>query len=248
MKLLPLLAAMLAGSALAAGAAVSPYDVPLKTVRVALPRDKDNPQAKPNVTCVYLRGFMVKQVDLGEVDAEQLSITPAPAGKLPACQRANGPSERVVSPDAWSGYFEGARGGYVVFSAGDGWNGGMGFAVIDAGSGRKLFDDAYKTRMAGVSADPSSLTLAYRRVYAAKCSLQADAAGCWRQIKQATGLSGMAPDCSAAYVREARRTPKFAREVKADPTVVDYDVTVRIDAKGGVIRPRGAAAACRPAE
>jgi hypothetical protein len=241
-----LLIASLAAAPAFAGPAASPFDPPLKTVRVPLPKDKDNPQSKPKVTCAYFRDFMVKEIDLGEVDAEQLSIVPAAAAK--ACQRANVPAERVVSADGWSGYFEGVKGGFVVFSAGDGWNGGMGFAVMDAKTGRKLFDDAYKTRISALSADSGSLTMRYRRVFAAKCSLASDAAGCWRQIRQATGLSGAAPECAAAYAHEARRTPKFARQVRDDPTVVDYDVEARVGAKGSVIHPLGGAAACRPAD
>lgn len=240
-------ALILGGGAVFAAAAPSPYDPPLKTVRVALPKDPDNPQSKPKVICAYFRGFMVKEVDLGEEGADQLSIVPGAGAQ--ACRRENVAAERVVSPKDWSGYFEGAKGGFVVFSGDDGWNGGMGFAVVDAGSGRKLFDDAYKARMAALSAGPSSLKLRYRRVYAAKCSLQADPAGCWRQVRQATGLSGAAPDCAAAYAKEARRTPKFAKEVRSDPTVFDYDAEAVVDARGATIHPTTSqAAACRPAD
>jgi hypothetical protein len=250
MNWIAILAALLAQSAAAMAApTASPYDPPLRTVRVALPKDRDNPQAKPEVTCAYFSDFMVKQVDLGEVGAAQLSIVPSAAASPPTCRRDNVAAERVVSPDAWTGYFEGAKGRFVIFSAEDGWNGGMGFAVIDARTGRKLFDDAYKIRIDTLSADAASLTMNYRRVYAAKCSLKADTAGCWRRITNATGLTGAAPDCADAYAREARRTPKFARQVRDDPTVIDYDVSLRIDSQGTRLVPAsGHAAVCRPAD
>jgi hypothetical protein len=252
MKPVPLALAMAVLSApFAAGAAApSPFDSPLKIARVPLPKDPDNPPAKPKVTCAYYPRFMVKEVDLGEIGAAQLSVLPIPdrAAKTP-CRRDNSAGELVVSPDDWTGYFDGVKGDYVVFTAEDGWNGGLGFAVISARSGKKLFDDALLGQFRLVAAGPNGLTLRYRRVYAAKCSLRADAAGCWRQIVRDTGLSGPAPDCNAAYAREARRTPKFARQVRDDPTVVDYDAEALVGAGTKTIKPlSGKAPDCRPAD
>ena len=39
-------------------------DKPVKIVRVPLPRDPDNPQAKPELSCSYFPHFAVKQIDL----------------------------------------------------------------------------------------------------------------------------------------------------------------------------------------
>ena len=241
------LGVLLAGAPAVQAAPASPFDLPLKTVKVPLPRDPDNPRSRPKVTCAYYRDFMVKEVDLGEEGADQLSILPNPAA---TCQRANAKGEKVISASDWSGYFGGARGGYVVFTGDDGWNGGMGFAVFDAHSGRKLFEDAYKTRFKALDATPGSLVLKYRRVYAAKCSLQADSSGCWGAIRRETGLEGArGPDCSADYAREARRTPKFAAQVRNDPTVVEYDVTVAIQAGHAAFHPApGLAPTCHLAD
>jgi hypothetical protein len=235
----------------APAAAPSPFDAPLKVVRVALPPDRDNPQARPKVSCFYFPRFLVKEIDLGEVGAAQLSILPlaaAPA-KTP-CRQQNSPGERVVAPTDWTGYFDGVRGGYVIFSAEDGWNGGMGFAVFSAATGKKVFDDAVKTRFEGLDATSSGLKLRYLRVYAAKCSLIADRAGCWQAIRQATGLtSATAPGCAALYAREAKRTPSFAAQVRNDPTVIDYPVTVTVEGAAAKITPAsGKANACRPAD
>lgn len=241
------LAVLLAGAPTVQAAPASPFDLPLKTVKVPLPRDPDNPQSKPKVTCAYYRDFMVKEVDLGEEGADQLSILPAPAV---TCQRANAKGEKVVSANDWSGYFAGVRGGYVVFTGDDGWNGGMGFAVFDAHSGRKLFDDAYKTRFKALEASSGGLVLHYRRVYAAKCSLRADPNGCWAAIRRDTGLEGVhGPDCAADYAREARRTPKLAAQVRAVPTVVDYDVMATLQSGHAAIHPApGLAPTCHLAD
>jgi len=243
--------AVLAPAIADAAAASSPFDAPLKVVRVPLPRDPGIPKSRPKISCFYYPRFMVKEIDLGEVGAEQLSILPTPGGSAKTeCRQANSPGEHVVDPKNWSGYVEGVKGDYVIFSADDGWNGGMGFAVYGAASGKKLFDDAVKSRLQSLAATPTSLTLRYLRTYSAKCSIDADAAGCWRQIRQATGLSSAAPpDCAALYAREARRTPKDAAQVRADPTVIDYPVTVMIQAGGATIAAAsGKAAGCRPAD
>jgi hypothetical protein len=221
------------------------FDKPLKTMRVALPKDPDNPQAKPALTCTVYPHFMVKQIDLGEIGADQLSIIPY-SGQPPACVKKNAANEKVVSADDWTGYFDGVKGDYVVFDAEDGWNDGLGFAVFDPNA-KKLADDVQK-KWLGVSAAPSGLTLHYERVYGAKCSLMSGDS-CWAAIKKDTGLTGNAPDCAAAYRAEQKRTPKFATQVLTDPTIVDYEVTASIDSSGHKIVPlTGKALRCRPAE
>jgi hypothetical protein len=238
--------ASLASPALAA--APSPFDKPVKVLRVPLPPDPDNLGTRLRVSCFYFTRFVVKEVDFGEVGAQQLSIIPAPGGpgKI-ACRQANIPGERVVAVKDWSGYFDGAKGDYVVFRADDGSNGGMGFAVYDARTGKKLFDDVVQTQIQAMTPTPSGLTLSYRRVYLAKCSLNAGGAGCWGQIKRATGLTAVTPpDCNAAYAREAKRTPKLAQSVRSTPTVIAYPVLVVILGGAGKITPvSGPAATCR---
>jgi hypothetical protein len=194
---------------------------------------------------------VVKQIDLGEVDAQQLSIIPKAsrdsAGE-PVCSRSNLGNEKVVAADDWTGYFKGVKGGYVFFDAGDGWNGGLGFAVFTADA-RKVFDDAAKTWHA-IALTPAGMSLRYTRVYAAKCSLLAGGAACWKQIRQDTALTGVSPpDCAAAYEREQKRVPKFAKQTLSDPTVIDYDALVTIGAQGHKIVPvTSKAIACRPAD
>ena len=120
---------------LPAGAATTSSDVfdkPLDKLVVKLPADHDNLQAKPNRSCSYYSGFMVKEVDLGEVGADELSITPiAKGGPKPSCE-AKTAGEIIIKADDWSGYFEGAKGDFVFFTAGDGVNGGMPYAVYSA--------------------------------------------------------------------------------------------------------------------
>jgi hypothetical protein len=96
------------------------------------------------VSCFYYRDFLVKEIDLGEVGAAQLSVLPYDAkGPRPKCHRANAANERVVSAKDWAGYFRSVQGRLVLFDAEDGWEAGsLGFAAFSADTGRKIFDDA----------------------------------------------------------------------------------------------------------
>ena len=151
--------ASLAVSGVLAGAAPSPFDRPLKVVRLPLPRDPENPQARARLSCAYFPTFMAKEIDLGEVGAAQLSIVPVTAARKETCRRENLPGEMVISPNDWTGYFSGVKGRYVVFDADDGWNGGTGFAIFSATDGKKLFDDAAKSRLRAIQQAPAGLSL-----------------------------------------------------------------------------------------
>ncbi len=233
-----------------ASAAAGLFDAPGKLVRLPLAADPANPQAKAQLSCFYYPHFMVKEVDLGELGSEQLSIIPIASGqKKPACRRENAPEEKIVSPDNWSGYFWGVKGGYVFFSAEDGWNGGMGFAVFTAVDVKKILEDAAKTWRSIQLIPAGGITMRYQRVYEAACSLLADGETCWQQIEQDTALSAAAPDCTATYAAEQARTPAFATQVLGDPTVFDYDVSVAIVAGAVKKTPvSNKVLNCRPAD
>jgi hypothetical protein len=235
------------------------FDPPLHEQHVPLPPDSLNPQAKPSLSCFYYPHLMVKQVDLGEKGAEQLSMLFVGDGKEPpACRRENARDEHVIT--GWGGYFRGVRAGYVFFDGDDDWNGGTPFAVFSP-DGEKLFNDA-ATKLHSVKAmrqpPPLSqrpwyenpLVLHYRRVYLAPCSMRADTQGCWDQIRQATGLPQVAPDCSAAYAAQEKGVSAAAlTDVRANPSVIEYEVEATLD-EHGVIRvvPVSPALACYPAE
>jgi len=218
------------------------FDKPLKVVRLPLPHDPDNPQAKAELTCSYYKNFAVKQVDMGEEGADQLSIIPITAAQ-PACARANVASEKVISADDWSGYFDGVKGSYVFFSAGDGSNGGMGFAVFTADA-KKIYEDTAK-KWSAIDATPTGLSLKYSRVYEAKCPLRAGADACWQKLKTDTALTDAKwPDCETAYAKAIKQSPKDA-SVPTDPSVISYDVTVAVDGSTHKMAPTtGHATAC----
>jgi hypothetical protein len=229
-----------------AAAPAGPFDQPLAKTVVPLPPDPANPQAKPARSCFLYPGFMAKQLDLGEVGAEEQSVTPLPPGaKAPACE-ARIKNEVVIKPTAWSGYFDGAKGGFLFYDAGDGVNGGLPFAVFDAKTGRKLFEDSRQGEGFGaIALDGGALVLRYRRVWLAPCSLYADAKGCWKKITAATALAGsVRPDCSAQYREYMTAWPRSAETTERLPTVIAYNAEARFSRGKLAIKPRPGKVEC----
>jgi hypothetical protein len=223
------------------------FDKPVKTTKIPLPADPQNPQTKATLSCFYFNNFAIKQIDRGEIGAE-LSIVPLGAGAGEyKCREAAVPGEIAVDAKEWSGYFKGVKGSYVFFDADDGQNGGLGFAIYSAPGGKKLFDGTAKS-WHGVELTPSGLTLRYTRAYDAGCSLYADPAGCWAKVRQATGITQTAvPDCAALYKAEEKRmkgTPNQAK-VASVPSVVDYEAQTVLQGGQAQVSAAPGKVACR---
>jgi hypothetical protein len=257
------LAFALACSSASAATAALPFDKPLHEKRLALPPDPYNPQGKPALTCFYFPHLMVKQVDLGEKGAEQLSMTFVPKGQPePACQRADAKDEKVVDSNAWSGYFKGVKGDYVFFEGSDGAEGGESFAVFGSADAGKLFDDLASEMHSVELMAPvqdidqrpwyeNPLTLRYQRLYLAPCSLRSDAKRCWGLVQRATGLTEKSPpDCSASYQAiEKQAPPEQLQATMADPSLIRYEVEVVLDGHGVIrVTPVSKALECFAAE
>jgi hypothetical protein len=266
-----LLAALCAGAWLASGAqaATSGFDPPLQTQKRTLPAVGNTP--KTTLTCRYYARFMVKEVDEGEVGAAQLSIVPGGAGAAkPPCQRANLPTEKVVNPNDWTGYFKGVKGDYVFFDADDGVNGGLGFAIVSAPDAKKRFEDSAVGSLKSVGLGGNVLTLRYARSYSSECSVPHDGAACWSKIAAATGETGAKqPDCAAGYLKAKNdmakgrcAAPKKSgpgclaaalKELDAQrwneaPSVIVYEAETVLKPGQTSTRPLGAPVACHPSD
>lgn len=218
----------------------APFDRPVKMDAVALPKDELNPDAKPKITCSRYPAFMVKEVDLGEVGAEKLALLAADA----PCKRDD-ERERVIEDDT-AGYVMGVSGGFVFFRAADGWNGGLPFVVYDARTGERLLDDSLEgDSFTAIRSGKGELTLGFRRVYTASCSLYQDGAACAKTIAADTGLSPQQlPDCAAAYKAEMKRSPDNAGEIEKLPSVIVYPVEVAYAAGDTTRKPMDGPASC----
>ena len=200
------------------------FDKPLSKKRVDLGPSEADPKSHGKkihgkVTCYYYPGFMVKEVDLGEKGADRLAIVLAGKTATP-CTRARSKAEKVVNPDEWSGYFKGVKGNLVFFNADDGWNGGMGFAVYDAKTMKKIYEDVALDEM--TFSDPSGpdVSIAYTRVVDGGCNLFKEQAACWNSIQKKFSLEADAmPDCKAGYEKSAQAMAeaRCSDNAKADP-------------------------------
>ncbi|RFB96425.1 hypothetical protein B5K08_08620 [Rhizobium leguminosarum bv. trifolii] len=214
------------------------FDKPIKVDVVTLPKDELNPDAKPKITCSRYPAFMVKEVDLGEVGAEKLALLAADA----PCERTS-ERERVIADDT-AGYLMGVSGGFVFFRAADGWNGGLPFVVYDAATGERLLDDSLDgDDFAAIRSGKGELTLDFRRVYTASCSLYPGRA-CVKTIAADIGLSQL-PDCTAAYKAEIKRSPDHAGEIEKLPSVIVYPVELTYAAGDTSRRALEGTTACR---
>lgn len=176
------------------------FDKPVKETVVDLgpsPYYRPTQHVRKKLTCYYYSTFTVKQYDEGQKGAEWLSIVPlAHAG----CTRAHSEGENVLTWREWSGYFWGAKERYAIFAAPDGEDGGLPFAVFDAKTAQKLFEDAslldYSRKTLQIknafriSAGADQITrLTYLRVVRAGCNLRTGQADCWNKVRHEFGIT-----------------------------------------------------------
>jgi hypothetical protein len=229
-RLAAVVLALLACPCLAQGAGAddtSPFDRPVQTRRVVLGPSPNSPGQQSVVRCATYAGFMVKEIDTAEVGDDQISVQPLQsAAERPACQAANRPGEKIVPTDTWGGYFLGVKEGWLLLSAEDGVNGGMGFAVMRSDEpSRLLFQDLAtldhdRVGLRAVSVEGDRLRLRYTRLFAAPCSVQADGATCWARIVAETHVpASPAPDCAAAICVPSGSLPPDAAKPSRMPAM-----------------------------
>lgn len=205
-----LLAVILAWISFIMSARAASFDKPQFTKTVDLGRSPSNPPGRPGpgvrakVSCYFFPSFMVKQVDMGEKGAERLAIVP---GKIKdhTCSRLRDQGEKEINSDEWTGYFMGVKGDLVFFAADDGWNGGMGFAVYDAKTIKKIYEDVALGDLTFSDAGGREASIAYTRVVDGGCDLPKEQAACWNEIQKKFSLEAAAvPDCKAGYEKSAQ--------------------------------------------
>ena len=251
------------------------FDKPASKKVVDLGPSRSNPpgrnandQTRAKVTCYYFSGFMVKEVDMGEKGAERLAIVPVRKNEMHTCSRLLDPGERKISSDDWSGYFMGVKGRLVFFSADDGWNGGLGFAVFDSRTARKIFDDVALGNL-DFSDAGTNTSFRYTRVVDGGCIIPKEQSACWDKIKSklALGAASM-PDCNGGYEKSAQDLAKgrcqaqnadnpqcvakeisLARQQSNEAnSVIAYPVEVTVLSAGVSIKSTGEDLRCWPSD
>lgn len=252
----------------AASLATSAFDPPLGVRHVDIGDAGTVPPQRKEVRCSDYPTFTVKEVDEREVGAAQLSILPSTPAHPPPCQRGNLPGERIVDANAWSGYFAGAHGDFAIFRAGDGENGGMGFAVVRASDAAIVYT-AVAAGALSFSTDATGATvLHFEAMHAGACSVELKGSACAVRIGHEVGIP--APDvalCHHGY--EAAKRPEAQRwcaaheprarnclakriagmaDDDASPSVVTFQMEVVLGPAGAAARATSPAFVCWPAE
>ncbi|MER2562691.1 MAG: hypothetical protein ABTQ32_18335 [Myxococcaceae bacterium] len=162
------------------------FDTPTKVETKPLEQNR-------TLTCWRYPKLLVKQVDAHEKGAARLSFVRF-EGLAPACEEALAASERVL--DDWSGYFAGVFGALVIFDGDDGWNGGVGFAVYDATSGKQVLEDARVGAMSSVKG-----ALRYRRLVSLDCNASTDATCATKAMALTNTKQNLLPLCQKGYAK-----------------------------------------------
>jgi hypothetical protein len=171
------------------------FDTPIRKIVVDFgpsPYYRPAQHVRNTLTCFHYSTFTVKQYDEGQKGAEWLSIVPSGDA---ACTRTHKEGEDVPT---W-GYFWGASGMYAFFSAPDGEDGGLSFAVFDVRTRRKVFEDSsvldhylktlhIENAFRITSRADQVPKLNYLRVVRAECSLRKEQADCWNKVRAEFGI------------------------------------------------------------
>jgi hypothetical protein len=244
------------------------FDKPLSKKTVDLGPSPASSETRAKVTCYFFAKFMVKEVDMGDKGAARLAIVPVARGVVPGCTRAQGKTEKVISPKEWTGYFKGVKNDFVFFDADDGVNGGVGFAVYDAKTGTKVFEDSASGPLEFEASQDRQLSLRYTRVLDGECAVPKEKTACWDRIKEKIGSESVPmPDCEKGYEESAQsmakdrceaqstkdfdclgKQLKLAREQWSDASsIISYPVAVVLGPHP-VIQPVAGGTKCWPAD
>ncbi len=188
---------------LAAPAHAESFDTPLHERVVDLGR---TPYGRITLTCDYFPTFMVKQLDSGEEGANWIAIVPARDAHPPACTRTHASTEKVIQGHDWCGYFQGAKQDFVFLNACNAYNGGLDFAVYDARTRTRIFEDtAVDSSAEGPHfsrAPDGGLALLYSRIVVFACTLPTEQSTCWNQIEGKLGLENVAAPTCISYEKQ----------------------------------------------
>jgi hypothetical protein len=205
--------------------AAGSFDTPVKKVTVDLGRSPYSPEndIRNTLSCFYFPNLLIKQYDQGQVGAEWLSILRS-REKLPACKLAHEPEERVVK---WQGYFWGVKGNLVFFDGGEVQQVMYSFAVFNATTLKKLFEDDVslspedQTVQMQVFSTKAGVVAKYLAATNAGCDLYAKGTDCWNKVKAKFGLkSDHKPVCTGyPFVYKLFKTDE-------DESMIGYPVEV----------------------
>jgi hypothetical protein len=206
-------------------------------VRKVAPKSNDDPNGQ--LVCTFYPDVMIRESGTDTPAPNAAVVLPLPAGQArPACDATHRNGEVALKTEGFS--FVGRKGQFLLFSATDP-NGAVPFMVIDAGTGRLIFEDGTPADrgVQAISVEQGNLRLRYRRAFNAPCSIMQNAASCWSQLI-AAGKLPHAMEQSAPSPRVCAASYKADKVPADDPSIIAYDVETVVDSTGQAqVTPRG---------
>jgi hypothetical protein len=218
------------------------FDRPVAVRKVPPKPAADSPG---EIVCTYYGDLVVRESGTDSPAPNDAVLSPLAQGQpRPPCDARHADGGIALTTEGFS--FIGRKGQFLLFSATDP-NGAVPFMVIDATTGRVVFEDgtAADRGIQTVALDHGALRLRYRRGVNASCSIMQDAGACWSKlvadgkIPAAMAQSVPSPNvCAAAY--KADKAPAD------DPSVITYDVEATIEIGGRAQVQQRGAVGCLP--
>ena len=211
-------------------------DRPVAVSKVA-PKSNDDPNGQ--LICTFYHDLMIRESGTDTPAPNAAVALPLPAGQArPACDATHRDSEVALKTEGFS--FVGRKDQFLLFGATDP-NGAVPFMVLDAASGRVVFEDGTPADrgLQAIAVDHGNLHLRYRRAFNAPCSIMQNAAACWSQLI-ATGKLPRSMEQPVPSPRLCAASYKADKAPAGDPSIIAYDVETVIDSAGQAqVTPRG---------
>jgi hypothetical protein len=212
------------------------FDRPV-AVRKVTPKSSDDPNGQ--LVCTFYQDLMIRESGTDTPAPNASVVLPLPSGQArPACDATHRNSEVALKTEGFS--FAGRKDHFLLFSATDP-NGAVPFMVLDAGTGRVVFEDATPADrgLQAIAVDHGSLHLRYRRAFNAPCSIMQNATTCWSQLI-ATGKLPHSMEQSVPSPQLCAASYKAEKAPANDPSIIAYDVETVVDSAGQAqVTPRG---------
>jgi hypothetical protein len=210
---------------------VAHFDKPAK-VEKAAQHSAGEPDRE--ITCTIYPDLVVRQRDTDSSDPDDATLIPIRAGVPFDCKRDAGPEAIKLEISGMN--FLGRRGPFLLFEEAD-TNGVLPFRVFDAGTGRKLFEDA--AGYDGIDAfavDNGGLRMGFRRAVRVACSIPKHGGACWSHIvreekvpEPVASLPAPTKLCADAY--RAGKAPKESESIITFDVRLAWSGTGPLDVK-----------------
>ena len=183
----------------------------------------------PQITCTTYADFTLRETDTDSPAPEASAIIPAallPKGEN--CAEAAGGGVRTL--DTGGTRFVGRKGSLLFFEEAS-TNGSVPFYVLDAATGRELFNDVTADgEVISLSVEKGTLRMRFRRGVDGDCSIAQEGAACWKRIARDNDI----PRAVAALPAPEKNCEQNYRSGGATgeaPSIVSFDVKLEMKGK-----------------